>query len=634
MEIKLLQLSIQNFQGIKEFILKCDGEDRTVLGDNATGKTTIKNAFTWLLFNKNSKGVTKFGVRPRDEEGNLIHGLETSVEGVFLVDSEQKTFKRSINEKVSTVRGTSRKSYKETSEWFVDGVPKKKNEYEKAVSSLIDENIFKMITDPWYFNTQMKWDERRRILMDICGDIPDEEILKSTDELKELETMLNGRTVEDFREITAHAIKPVAEQLKKIPVQIAEAERAKPSADDLEYDEGQREYLLNLIENKETTLADIKHGAAITQKRERIKQLNDQLTSAGKPFSESECEEFSKFSELRQKNVEHQLKINNIGLTIDRAKKDLEINAIDRNKLSEEWDAVYFKEFTGNICPTCHQSLPPDEVEAHRKEFNIAKARDLDRIEMKLNVLKEEKEKLEKSLSENQKALDDTNKENKDTLSEMERLHAAIFKKREEYDQNAANQIARIKQEIRTIEAEIKSIEENSAVIVEKLEAEIAGFRDEKNAIDEKVANRALIEKQEARIKELSDDEKRLAREHERLQHQLYLCDEFTRRKADMLTERINANFQLARFKLFEIQKNEGIKETCEVTYEGIPFTDLNNAGCINIGLDIINTLCKRFDVQAPILIDNSESVTQLFDTFSQKIMLKVDENAKKLTVV
>lgn len=633
MDIKLINLSIRNFQGIKEFTLECDGKDIMVRGDNATGKTTIKNAFMWMLFNKNSKGNTKFGFKPRDAEGNNIHGLETSVEGCFTVDGQPKTFKRSVTEKVSTVRGTNTKNYKDVSEWFVDGVPKKKGEYETAVSQLIDEDIFKMITDPLYFNTQMKWEDRRQILMDICGDIPDADILQSSEELQELIPLLEGRTVDDYKEIVKHRIAPVSDELKKIPVQIDEAERAKPSADELEYDEGQYQYLVNLLNEKENELSDIRHGEAITKAKTRLAELNKQLQVAQKPFDESTSEHAKKIVNNNYEVYLLNQSINDFKSMISKVDSDIKINTIERQKLSREWDEVFSKEFTGNICPTCKRELPEDEVEAHKKEFNIKKASDLDTIEEKLNVFKSQladiKKKQDEYNAEIRKHTEAIEKYNLDSAQEDKKL----VEERNAYNAEQEKKVAKLKEEISQVESEINNIESNSSEMVENLEATIAGLKDEKNAIDTKVANKAFIEKQDKRINELKATEKNLAIEYEQLQKQVYLCEEFTRAKAEMLTDRINAHFTLAKFKLFEIQKNEGIKETCEVTYDGIPYSDLNNAGCINIGLDIINTLCKVNKVTAPIIIDNAEAVTKVFDTFSQKITLVVDESCKTLTV-
>src|SRR5690606_24418066 len=122
--------------------------------------------------------------------------------------------------------------------------------------------------------------------------------------------------------------------------------------------------------------------------------------------------------------------------------------------------------------------------------------------------------------------------------------------------------------------------------------------------------------------------------EYEKLEKELFLTEEFIRSKADLLEERINAQFKYATFKLFEEQLNGGLRETCETLYEGVPYNrGLNNAARINVGLDIINTLNKRYGIQVPIFIDNRESVTDLIEVESQIISLVVDKNAETLEI-
>jgi hypothetical protein len=81
------------------------------------------------------------------------------------------------------------------------------------------------------------------------------------------------------------------------------------------------------------------------------------------------------------------------------------------------------------------------------------------------------------------------------------------------------------------------------------------------------------------------------------------------------------------------MQINGGLNETCEVTYNGVPYSDLNNAMRINIGLDIINTLSAHYGISVPIFIDNAESVTSLEAVNGQVIRLIVSEQNKKLNV-
>lgn len=129
--------------------------------------------------------------------------------------------------------------------------------------------------------------------------------------------------------------------------------------------------------------------------------------------------------------------------------------------------------------------------------------------------------------------------------------------------------------------------------------------------------------------KEYSESQCHLA-ELEGLEYQL---QQFSKARIEQMEGRINGMFDIVRFKMFEQQINGGEIETCEATVDGVPFADLNSAMKINAGLDIINAFCKANDVEAPIFIDNRESVCELTPVGSQVVNLIVDANYEFLKV-
>ena len=111
----------------------------------------------------------------------------------------------------------------------------------------------------------------------------------------------------------------------------------------------------------------------------------------------------------------------------------------------------------------------------------------------------------------------------------------------------------------------------------------------------------------------------------EELQHKLYLLNEFTVDKVNLITDNVNSKFKLAKFKMFNRQVNGDLKETCEIVVDGVSFDKgLNNAMKINVALDIIETISAYYGTYAPIFVDNSESVTDVYETTSQQILLHV----------
>lgn len=627
-EIRLTKMRISNFKGIRQLDIDFNGRDMNILGDNGTGKTSIIDSFTWLLFGKDSLDRADFGIKPTDSEGNIIHQLETSVEAVFDISGETKVFAKTLTEVWTRKRGAAEAEFtRNENNFYIDGVPKKKAEYTAAIKELIDEEVFKVITNPLYFNESVNWKDRRSALLTICGEVSDEEVIASKEELAPLLSILQGKSVSDFKDITASAMRSINQELDTIPVKISEAERAKPSAEALEVDQGKKVELTVKIEALRTQRSSILNGTEALNERQKVRLLRQELNNISKSSSPSISDAQIRSFEIAIQDEERLLK-----------DAELERNAIadkvvekmeSRTKLSEKWDEIFAERFTDSTCPTCHRELPEEEIEARTKEFNIAKAKKLDDIEKKNEKIGTEIAALEAQV----RLITDKINQFK---SSIEGLNAQLSTAREEYKaqitaqgEKIAEERIRIEAEIAEAEAKIRTYEESTEESVKEIEAQIAALSSELSTIDEALANRALLERQEKRIAELREQQKRLATEYTKEERNLYLAEQFIIAKVNMLNERINEKFKYAKFKLFDRQINGGINEVCEVTYNGIPYKDLNNAMRINIGLDVINTISAHYGVRCPILIDNAESVNAIYHTDAQQIRFYVSHDKK-----
>lgn len=625
-EIRLLKMRICNFKGIRELDITFNGKDMNVLGDNGTGKTTIIDSFTWLLFGKDSLDRADFGIKPTDSAGNIIHQLETSVEAVFDISGTEKVLRKTLTEVWSRKRGAAEAEFtRNENNFYIDGVPKKKIEYTSIIKELIDEDVFKIITNPLYFNESVNWKDRRGVLLTICGEVSDEDVIASNTELSPLLPLLEGKSVSDFKDIKASAMRHINQELDMIPVKINEAELAKPSAEALEIDENKKVELEGKIEALRVQKSGILNGTEALEARHKMKMLKEELANVGK--NEPTIPDKTRRLTEDLRNAEFEIK------TSENYQDMLERKITERKNvriaLSKEWDEIFAERFTDSVCPTCHRELPDDEVEAKTKEFNIKKATRLDEIEKKNENIGQEIDDLEQKLQD---------EKNKKTL-----LTSSIESLKEEIDKANAEKITllensskqyeeerkRIETEIARVEALIRKYEESTEESVADIERQIATLESELSKINEAVANKALLEKQDKRIAELREQQTHLASEYTLAEKHLYLAEQFIVAKVNMLNERINAKFKYAKFKLFDKQINGGINEVCEVTYNGIPYKDLNNAMKINIGLDVINTISAHYGVSCPIMIDNCESVNEVFHTNAQQIRFYVSHDMK-----
>ena len=284
MEIKIFSLKLKNFKGIKELKIDFNCQNTNIYGANATGKTTIFDAFKWLFFDKDSSDRKDFNIKTLDNNNNPIHFLEHEVEAILVIDGVDMTFKKVLQEKWVKKRGESDREFSghETNYW-IDEVPVKKKDYEEKINSLIPESLFKLITDPSYFNNQLKWTERRELLINISGaNISDDEILDSKEEFKTIKDNLEGRSIDDYKKVVQAKIKDLNKEKETIPVRIDELTNTLITEHNIDYKEieEQKEEYNKQLNNIELEMTDIQ-----TKAKENMK-IADQLTIAKKELAD------------------------------------------------------------------------------------------------------------------------------------------------------------------------------------------------------------------------------------------------------------------------------------------------------------------------------------------------------------
>jgi DNA repair exonuclease SbcCD ATPase subunit len=648
-ELKLISLTLQNFKGIRSFHLDARGENARVFGDNATGKTTLFDSFLWLLFDKDSQNKKDFSIKTLDGDGKEMHNMEHEVEGMFSLDGRTITLRKVFTEKWTRKRGSATAEFTgHETNYFIDGVPAKKKEYVDRVDQIVKEDIFKLLTSPSFFNEQVKWQDRRKILLEICGDISDMDVIASESKLSSLPGILNGRTIEEHRKVIAAKRSDINKELEKIPVRIDEIKRGMPELDDINKQALEAD-VTNLnaeIDEKNTLINNIRNGNAISAKQQQIQQLEIEMLDIKQAH---EAGSKDKVYQLKAKLQEETSNTSIIESKISNAKtrKQMQESAVNtykqtRERLLKEWHETNDKEFKHESdcnCPTCGQALPEEQVQAAKDkalaDFNRTKSERLERIQSTGKANTAQLEKAEAEIVEIDK--------------EIEKLTAQLNEKKEA--------IAKLQQQLSTEESMVVDILDNPAYRgkleeKQKIVGEIQGLRQAADASiqdvyheiatlkairDQKqseIGKFAYADQAKKRVEELAEQEKMLAAEFEKLEGELFLTEEFIRTKVNLLEQKINSKFKYARFKLFKQNINGGVEETCETLFSGVPYSSgLNNAAKINVGLDIINTLSEHYDFAAPIFIDNSEAVTKLIDTNTQVVSLVVSEPDKQLRV-
>lgn len=639
--IVLDRMTLRNFKGFRDFTLTADGADVDVYGDNGTGKTTLFDAFTWTFFGKDSENRTNFEIKELDPTGKVRqHKLEHEVEVVLIVDGRRKSFRRVFAEKWTKKRGSAHDTFEgHTTDYYVDGVPVKEKEYKAEVDALLQEDLFKLLTSPTYFNEQLKKEERRRILLEIAGDITDAEIIHANKALERLPEILADRELEKHLAVVKSKMKTINEELKELPVRISEAQRGMPDVSDLSEELLQEdiETFRAQIAAKEQELIRIQSGGEIAVKERRLREIeNRQLqikASLQTDLLETIAKQRERLTELNRESDSLLRAADDYRHRIRRNEQVIADLDQERAHLRQQLASVNAEEFAhkgDDHCPACGQTLPEDQrTEAHDKAlaaFNRSKAERLESIRKRGLAAKDEAERLEADNSRMQAEIERADERRKSLGDEAAKVESTIERLRAGL-QNPSDdpEFQRLESEAETIRQDIERLNASVSEEAQAVRGKIGELRQKLSFLETELAKFDQVRRQGKRIADLEAQEKALAAEYEGLEAQLFLMEEFTRTKVNLLQSKIDSKFRYARFRLFEEQINGGLKETCDTLYNGVPYEKgLNHAARINVGLDIINTLCQHYGISAPIFIDNAEAVTDLFKTEGQQIRLIV----------
>lgn len=648
MKIELIQMTLKNFKGIKDLTIDFN-KTTYIYGENATGKTTIFDAFCWLLFGKDSKGRTNFEVQPLDENNNVIHGLDTNVTALLNIDDNNKEFSRTLTEKWVKQRGQAEAELKGcTTTYEVDGVPIKQKDYTSAINELINEDLFKMVTNPLHFPT-IKWQEQRKILLDIIGDLDAENVINYNNSLSKLKGLLDDG-IDNFNKKIKASISKLNKQIETIPTRIDECNNSIVEIDLSELVEKKKELERKIEKIEDEILNSNKKNDEKLNLQEQLFELKKEeqelqlkaIDEADKPKIEVEKQIKSKMDAIDVlKTVistnEHSIKVHtddkdDILVQIDRREKQ-------QNQLRNEFNKIAAEEFkfdeTLTVCPCCGRPYEMDKIEEIKnnalESFNNKKNKRLTDINREGTALGSEIKKYKAELSQSLKRINDLTTKVTLNQKKIEIINKELEElKIKKSDFNNVTEIKipgleELQNKINCLNNEIAkySDDSNSALIEQK-----KIYQAELDAVNKSLNNKDNNDKLLARIEELKREEKDLNVKKAKLEEQQYLGEEFVKTKVELLEDGINKKFNGAiTFKLFNQQVNGGLSECCEALINGVPFGNANTAGQINAGLSIIKTLCEHYNVQAPIFIDNRESVNNLIDIDNQIINLIVSED-------
>ncbi len=647
----LKTLTLTNFEGMKNFELNADGGSVSVYGDNGTGKTTLADAQAWLLFDKDSAFTAGFTPKPRDDKGEELHDLSTEVEGVYILDDgSEVTLKKVFAENWKKKRSSAEAVFSgHTVGYFVDGVPKKEKEYTDFLDSLGGAQKLMLLTTPQYFPEVLDVKKRRELLMGLEKDIHEFDVISANEELEPLRHLMlkpgataNWYDMDEFVQVSKAAAKAANDELKAIPERIDEQSRnltdmTEKKAAELRAEAGRlnaRKIALQMEQTKsesemtQSLRADISAIKAKLEERraEHIRKNNEGNADITVRLTELRAKQQEQSAAAAKLSDEHREQMRLIG----RLR-----NAHD--EMVQQWYEVSAEQWQGDtVCPTCGQPIPEDRIEAAKAEFNLHKSKRLAELNEKgrskcsktmIAAVEAEVEKLNSKVVSAEAAV-------KKTAAQIDELSAKLTAP-EPFE--STHTYATLSREIADKQSQIDAIEQCRFSSAAEKQAQIAETESQIADINRQVAEYEAGCRSRERIAELEKQQKLAAEAYARAQQGLDLAELFGRRKAEMLTEKINSHFKNVRFRLFKVQINGGIQADCEVlakTANGyIPYSTANNAARITAGLEIIKGFARHFGMTAPVFVDNAESITHLDSSGLQVIRLVVSKQDKVLKI-
>lgn len=658
MRIILKSLHGENFKGIKSIDIKFGEKKTKISGQNASGKTTVFDIFSWLFFNKNSAGEEKFNVRPLDKDGHRIDNVEIKVVGVIDVDGKEVELSKVQKQNWVKKRGTDTVTLQGNINSFeIDGYPKSEAEFKTYISGLAQsEEMFKMLTNPQYFSS-LKWKEQRDILMKLVADVSDVELAQTDAKYAPLlDELEKAPSTDDIRSKFSKALSEWKKKQAEIPVRIDESEKSK-----VDVDVAEQELLKADLERKIEALEDLMAKSDVRIDEMRSEEMHCQFEmSAIAQAMDNELS--SKKHEIENHKYDRERKLEDVRSSIrkaqdsiERSKKSISEQTLKKSDLVKRYkeekekkfdDSKWIFDVSTTVCSLCGQRLPEDKIESLRADFSQRKA---DAIE----IFNEEHAKtlamivddgnacaeMIKNLTKNSKELENTI----NTLKLNEAEEIDIIKGFDEqiskipscadYMQNAEYEKLKAKQD--KLLADIAELESKGTdKVADYAKADKAKLKSQLDEVNKIIAQAAKNVAIDDRIETLRDEQKEIGQKVADQEQMLYLLEEFIRFKLDKVSESINSHFKTVNFKLFEMQLNGGMKDCCECTVNGVPYSTLNSGHRIVAGLDIIRSLSELYCVSVPIFVDNAESLNEFNvpDMDAQLILLSVSED-KQLKV-
>lgn len=650
-KVTLKKLNLENFKGRTMSFDFSDG--RTVIrGTNEAGKSTLCNAFFWLLMGVDAQDRTNYELYDSTLDFTPENAIPAVVEGVFDIDGAEYAFKRVAKQKWVRKRGKAEyeKATSDEYTFYIDGLAVSANVYKERVEALLAPiDKLKLMLNVRYYQT-LDWKKLRKHFSDMVGIIDESELQGDYTAIQPL--LDKHKTIDAVKEKLRQEINPKKKVSESLDAEIKGMKSMLPSLDGVAEAEQViyiKAALISQIDDKILGLGEAnkpfvaKREAELKAIKEKQGELNQKRGEWEQKQNEAVFNISKQLSDIDAINakirkdadrIENQRK--SFKYQIEQAKQLAQFQSEELDRLRKENASIKARVFDENqICQSCGQPLPYDKVAEIREKFynqresdhkacvekgirtkeNLARQNELiDTLQSSLDALDVEMGELQPTVSKD--AL----------LNDLEAAKANIvpFEKSDIY--------AQLTKEIADMEANLTVVPEidSAELITEKkrLNDEIAGL----NAI---IGRRAERERGEARIEAKEKEQSEVGVELARLEGLFNKCVEREREWASIVRDRANKHLHYSHVEMTELTKAGELVDVCTLTARKVGSGSQNNATQILIGVDLAQAFQANAGLSLPIFIDNAEGIvdSNLPDASDQLFLLYVDKDYSTLTI-
>lgn len=656
--IIIKSMRLTNFKGVRDLSIDFNDSVTNIFGRNGSGKTTIFDAFTWLLFGKDSIDRKQFDLKTLDADGNIIAQIPHEVSAVIEVNGQRITLTRRFTEKWVKRAGQAEKTFDSNKEErFFNDVPCSKAEYAAKVAEICVESVFKLITSPTYFTSQ-SWQSQKALLEEMAGNITDAEVAGDNADFVALLDAITGKSLSEYKKEISAKKSRINDELTALPGNIEENKRKQAAydAEDFYALDAELAQKRTARENIQKQLDDINeqqrvNDSAVDAINKEIDAVRQAMWQRASVIKEQALRGFYS-AQTVQKNLKQELhnlqsEIASRQQTVAQYQNEVKICEKKRESLLATYRTLTAQQNAiaaetlqideaAFVCPTCKRPLDISDIEAKeaemQKNFDEDKARRLQRIAEQIEQNKrdgrannERKKYCEEQILVAQTDISAAQKRS-DEIAVLPEYAAQLVEPTVDTDNDA--QIIELRKKIDELTAkknaqqkpitDTSDLKDGRAMLTAAIEELIA-----------RTSKRADAEENRQRGLTLESQMQTLNEELAELERQEFIIAEFSKARNAATEARINGLFSIVRFRWLKTLINGAVEETCEATVNGVPYSSLNHAGQINAGLDIINAACKANDICAPVFIDNAESINDTIPMQSQIVNLIVSHDEK-----